>query len=181
VITLHSDKTCEQVNDLLKKQVKSISLLRLLFTSVRSWDDSWGLFFPYNRDLVGISLVGEIKNNKFWVVMPDWSMWRIFPYRFFFAKVIPKDNGTMIAGKFRFHPTKYYIPYLIGCIIFFSRSFILTPIFFISTTIMILLFLIMNFIIGGLYGVKFEEQTLEHIKDLIGRLEAELPEESENV
>jgi len=108
-------------------------------------------------------------------------MWRIFPYRFFFAKIIPTDNGTMIVGKFRFHP-KYYILYLyMVCIIFFSRSFIPAPQYFISNTIMFSLLFIAQFIIGGLHGGKFEEQTLEHIKDLIGRPDAELPEGDENV
>lgn len=152
MIELHSEKSCEQIRDLLKEQVKQVKLYNFLFP-IRTW----GGF-----DSVP---VGKIKRDRFWLIRSDWNI-SVIPYRFFYAKIVQTDCGTMIVGKFRHH-FYIYVVYSVAYVLLTHAVILVSFQSFVATSIIFALFFASALLVGIFSGRKMELKTIEFIKSIL--------------
>jgi len=153
MVTLYSDKECEQIKVLLKEQVKNVNPLYFLLPV--------GLWSGLCADLP----VGKIWNSTFWVVVPDVSV-AARPYRFFFGKLTVINSKTTLTGSFRYHPYSYIVNLGLYVVVAYISAFSNIQ-QFIRFLALYPIFLITALLYGFLRGRRHEGKTTEFIERIL--------------
>jgi hypothetical protein len=159
MITLNSEKTPEQILELLGKQTRAIKTYHY-FLLIPRWAFLW--------KLQGNVLAGKIKNNEFYLILLNKHMVG-FPDRFFCGKVINVDNKTIIEGKFKLHPfwLTYYLIIAICILAAFAKDFWGDALLLITFFIICLTPLAIASWLKTCINKDNEEATIERIKEII--------------
>ena len=150
MITLYSEKTREEVIEIIKKHTRAVKIRHIL-----------------SRRLLALNgdMVGNLRKKRSWLFLPDLSM-LVLPYRYFFFKILNVDNMTVVSGKFKYHP-RAYITYLIVYAVFAYKTYNINFRLFYSFLILYCLFAISAFVVGILFGRKYEKRTIEFIEKIL--------------
>ena len=151
MIILESEKSQEQIIELLQKQTRRVKSFYFI---------SLFIALPFLKR----TFAGQINENKFWLFMP-YLAGRRTPFRVFFGTFAEEDNKTIITGKFKYPPS-FFIGYLILLVIFVCVSFVFDiPIGFIF--FMYPSFIIMGVFLDMLRRKSYEQETIEHIEKIL--------------
>jgi hypothetical protein len=150
MIALPSDKTCEQIHDLLRNRIYPIKTRQLLlpFFTVGMW---------------GNVFAGRINKNEFYLI-PHRLIYLNPPYRFFYGKIIEADNKAMIVGKFKHHSSN-----IITYMIMFALALCFGYFHNIMGFILITFSLVIGFalLMGIWRGRKYEKETIETLMKIL--------------